>query len=219
MPSTINFTRADQKNITRKGKASFFLRFDDVGKKSLSKKSINYLQIGEERAIHERYKCKLRNNWYFIPSVWTSEAVFTKRSNLFPKMAINEAQSFVTDAFYRIRMKDNNQSKDLVFSFYNTLTLIFAELEGRYYGGGVLELTLNEYKNLSIPYRIKIKESQLKKLDKMLRTKVGINDVLGYTDQIILKDYYKMSNEDIAQLKVIHAKLVTRRLKGRKPSF
>ncbi|MFA7285399.1 MAG: N-6 DNA methylase [Candidatus Paceibacterota bacterium] len=219
MPSTNNFTKVDQKNISKRGKPAFFLRFEDVNQKSFSKEAKEYLKIGEDRLIDQRYKCKLRNNWYFVPSVWVSEGIFTKRSNLFPRMAMNEAKSYVTDAFYRIRMKDENKVSDLVFSFYNTLTLIFAELEGRYYGGGVLELTPNEYKNLSIPYCKKIKQSQLEKLDNMLRTKVGIKDVLRYTDEIILKDYYKMSNEEIAQLKTIHAKLVTRRLKNRKLGF
>jgi adenine-specific DNA-methyltransferase len=219
MPATINFTKADQQNISKKDKPSFFLRFDDMDKSSFSAKTKAYLKTGEDRKIHERYKCQLRDHWYFVPSVWASEGVFTKRSNLFPRMAVNEANSYVTDAFYRIRMKDGNKINDLVFSFYNTVTLIFAELEGRYYGGGVLELTPNEYKNLSIPFCIKIQMSQFKKLDKMLRTKTNIKDVLDYTDQIILKDYYNLSNKDISRLKEIHSKLVTRRLKSNKLNF
>jgi adenine-specific DNA-methyltransferase len=134
-------------------------------------------------------------------------------------MAVNESNSYVTDAFYRIRMKDGNKINDLVFSFYNTLTLIFAELEGRYYGGGVLELTPNEYKNLSIPYCKKIKVSAFNKLDKMLKAKTDIKEVLNYTDHIILKDYYKMTDQEISQLKKIYSKLVTRRLKTRKLNF
>lgn len=219
MPATINFTKIDQKGIAKKDKPSFFLRFEDVDKKELSKELREYLKIGEDRKLHERYKCKLRDNWYHIPSVWTSEGFFTKRSHLFPKMAVNEAKSYVTDAFYRIRMKDQNKIEDLVFSFYNTLTLIFAELEGRYYGGGVLELTPNEYKNLSIPFCKNIKDSSFAKLDKMLRTKTDIKEVLSYTDQIILKDYYKMTDQEISLLKKIYFKLVTRRLKNKKLNF
>lgn len=219
MPATINFTKADQQNISKRDKPSFFLRFDDMHENSFSTRIKSYLKIGEDRKIHERYKCRLRDHWYFVPSVWTSEGVFTKRSNLFPRMAVNESNSYVTDAFYRIRMKDGNKINDLVFSFYNTLTLIFAELEGRYYGGGVLELTPNEYKNLSIPYCKKIKVSAFNKLDKMLRAKTDIKKVLNYTDHIILKDYYKMTDQEISQLKKIYSKLVIRRLKTRKLNF
>jgi hypothetical protein len=61
--------------------------------------------------------------------------------------------------------------------------------------------------------------TQFKKLDKMLRTKTNIKDVLDYTDQIILKDYYNLSDNDISQLKEIHSKLVIRRLKSNKLNF
>ncbi len=219
MPATINFTKLDQKSISKKNKPSYFLRFEDVNKKVFSKEIQEYLKIGEGRKINERYKCKLRSNWYHVPSVWISEGFFTKRSNLFPRMAVNDAKSYSTDAFYRIKMKEQNNVKDLVFSFYNTLTLIFAELEGRYYGGGVLELTPNEYKNLSIPYCKNIKDSTFAKLDKMLRSKTDIKEVLNYTDKIILKENYKMSDQEISRLSKIYSKLVTRRLKNRKLSF
>ena len=219
MPATVNFTKLDQKNISAREKPSFFLQFEDRDKKSLSKKIRAYLETGEERLIHERYKCKLRKKWYVIPSVWLSEGVFTKRSNLFPRMAVNEARSYVTDSFYRIRMKDGYKIDDLVFSFYNTLTLIFAELEGRYYGGGVLELTPNEYKNLSIPYCKNITKSSMSKLDLMLRGKADLLNVLKYTDQIILKEHYKMNDAEIIQLQGIYLKLVTRRLKNHKLNF
>lgn len=40
----------------------------------------------------------------------------------------------------------------LCFSFYNSLTLLFSEIDGRFYGGGVLELTPNEFKGLPLVY-------------------------------------------------------------------
>lgn len=42
-------------------------------------------------------------------------------------------------------------SENLVCSFLNPLTAITAELEGRYYGGGVLELVPSEIEQLYIP--------------------------------------------------------------------
>lgn len=49
-------------------------------------------------------------------------------------------------------MRDIFSIQGLCFSFYNSLTLLFSEIEGRFYGGGVLELTPSEFKGLPICY-------------------------------------------------------------------
>lgn len=219
MPSTLRFTKKDFKEISLKGKPTNFLAFENKKKNVFSKRIQEYLKIGEELNLHKRYKCNLRDNWYHVPTVWTSEAFFTKRSSLFPKMVLNEAKVIVTDSFYRIRMKEDLDVRNLTFSFYNTLTLIFCELEGRYYGGSVLELTPNEFKNLAIPYCTKIPDLALSKLDSLLRDGVNIRKVLKYTDSIILKKQFKISDKDIIKLQDIYIKLVRRRLKALKLDF
>jgi len=91
-----------------------------------------------------------RENWYYIPSVWVSEGFFMRRSSHFPVIFVNNMSVNVTDCFYRINMKSGFNIRNLSFSFLNTLTLVLAELEGRYYGGGVLELTPKEFASLYI---------------------------------------------------------------------
>lgn len=219
MPSTLNFTKKDFSQISLRGKTGNFLAFENKNKNNFSKKIKEYLALGEEMDLHQRYKCLLRENWYHVPNVWTSEAFFTKRSSLFPKMVLNKANVIVTDAFYRIRMKEGFKAKNLTFSFYNTLTLIFCELEGRYYGGSVLELTPNEFKNLAIPYCFKSTDKEILKLDSLLRENTNIRKILEYTDNIILKKQFKISDKDIVKLQYIYIKLVTRRLKKLKLDF
>ncbi len=214
MPHTLNYLKSDYNKTLNAGKPSILLTFENKDSSSFSKGIKTYLKKGEDGKLHKRYKCKLREHWYVIPSVWKSEGFFSKRSNLIPKMALNKADVVVTDAFYRIRMKDGNKIGDLVFSFYNSLTLIFAELEGRYYGGSVLELTPNEYKNLSIPYCPDVPMAQLNKLDSLLRQRASISNILDYTDQLILKKQLGLSNEKISRIKKIYFKLLRRRLKG-----
>src|SRR5690606_34849786 len=53
--------------------------------------------------------------------------------------------------------------------FINSLTALSAELEGRHYGGGVLELVPSEIEKLLLPLPSKAKIS-LKDLDKKVRT-------------------------------------------------
>ena len=40
--------------------------------------------------------------------------------------------------------------RDLCFSFYNSITLLFAEVDGRSYFSGVLELTPTEFRGLPL---------------------------------------------------------------------
>ena len=65
---------------------------------------------------------------------------------------MNESNVYVTDSFYRANVLDQFNVNNLAFSFYNTLTMVLAELKGRFYGGGVLELTPSEFKSLKVPY-------------------------------------------------------------------
>lgn len=87
------------------------------------------------------------------------------------------------------------------------MAFVLAEPEGRFYGGGVLELTPNEFKNLSIPYIDKITDEQFKRLDTMLRESKNIETILSYTNSILFNE------TDIERLETIRKKLVDRRLK------
>jgi len=219
IPPTLRLLKSDYYEMVEKNKPAFLLDFNEKKESVYSKTIQIYLQDGKDLEINKKYKCKLRDNWYSVPSIWKSEAFFTKRSNWIPKIIVNDADVFVTDCFYRIRMKDNNNVNDLAFSFCNTLTLIFAELEGRYYGGTVLELTPNEFKNLRVPFCKNVSKKDLNDLDKIIRTKKSIKEVLNYTDEIILRRNLKISHKDILKLRNIYLTLVKRRFKGNKANF
>jgi adenine-specific DNA-methyltransferase len=155
-----------------------------------------------------------RENWYAVPSVWRSEAFFTKRSNIFPRIIKNDANAYVTDAFYRIRMKEGVDLQSFALSFHNTLTFIYAELGGRFYGGGVLELTPNEFKDLPVPDVLeKIDRHGLVLLDEMMRKGRPTEEILDLTDDIVLKRACGLSQRNIIMLRKIYLKLLRRRLK------
>jgi len=211
--SGVELTKADLQNVAELGIPTNFLVFENRSQKNFPPALKSYIKEGEIQSLHTRYKMLLRDNWYYVPSVWVSDGFFTKRSSLFPRMYINTAEALVTDSFYRIKMNEGHNIKDLVFSFHNTLSFIYAELEGRYYGGGVLELMPNEYKNLPIPFVKGVSKMQLKRFDKLLRRNAKVSDILKYTNEIILKDHYGMSSQDLDTLNEIYQKLLTRRLK------
>ena len=219
LPSSLYFTENDFQLMNKTNVPCLLIDLENKSSVNFPKKHQAYLEVGISRNLHERYKMKLRDNWYSIPSVWESEGFFTKRSNIFPRVIINEAQSLVTDSFYRIKMHDGYKIADLAFSFYNTLTFIYAELEGRYYGGSVLELTPNEFKDLTIPYVPKVKKANVQKLEKLMRSKARPNELLNFTDKVILVDYYGLKESEVERLRSIYIKLVKRRLKNKSEGF
>ena len=72
-----------------------------------------------------------------------------KRSHNVPRLILNKAGAYTTDTAYRIRSEIAPDR--LVASFLNPLTALSAELEGRHYGGGVLELVPSEIEKLLVP--------------------------------------------------------------------
>ncbi|AUT32428.1 MULTISPECIES: N-6 DNA methylase [Acinetobacter] len=110
----------------------------------------NYIQLGEQEKLNERYKCRIRKPWYKVPSIYSTEIGMLKRCHEAPRLILNSVGAYTTDTAYRITSSFTN-AENLVCSFLNPLTAITAELEGRYYGGGVLELVPSEIEKLYIP--------------------------------------------------------------------
>jgi len=185
------------------------LNNNDIVSESLSE----YLTLGVKRKIPERYKCSIRNNWYVIPNISTKpEAFFFKRSHHYPKLLKNNSSAFVTDSAYKVHMKEGYDLNSFIYSFYNSLTLIFSEIEGRYYGGGVLELTPSEFKKLPIPY-ILIDNNQFKDFTTRFENKMNIDDILAQNDFEILNTTLRLDKEAIEKLIKIRTKLISKRMR------
>lgn len=137
-------------------------------KKDLPKSVQKYVEYGEEQKLHTRYKCSVRKPWYTVPSVYATQLGMLKRAHDAPRLIFNELEALTTDTAYRIRTSQFTPQQ-LSFSFLNPLTTLYAELEGRSYGGGVLELVPSEIEKLYIPVAENI-EFDLEHFDNLVRT-------------------------------------------------
>jgi adenine-specific DNA-methyltransferase len=110
-----------------------------------------YLRTGEQRGLPGRYKCRIREPWYRVPGIVRGDLLLSKRSHLHPRVVLNEAGVFTTDTIYRGRMLNACLHPAAVAAaFHSSLTLLSAELEGRSFGGGVLELVPSEIGRLLV---------------------------------------------------------------------
>lgn len=105
----------------------------------------------------------------------------------YPLLVVNEAGPASTDTIHRVRFKDHIEPRLLSAIFFNSLTLAWAEVCGRSYGGGVLELEPREAEELPIPYKDDL-VIDIDKIDELLR-RGKETEALDYVDNIVLKDY------------------------------
>jgi len=113
-----------------------------------------YLEEGERKGFHERYKCRIRQPWYAVPVVPPPMAFLTYMSNDFPRFVLNQIGARSTNTVhgvYALEGLSARQRAGFVVAFHNSLTILSAELSGRSYGGGVLKLEPTEAEAIVVP--------------------------------------------------------------------
>ena len=212
---SVTFTKEEFQMLVEKSVPTYLLDLNQNTSLLDNTNLMNYLQIGQEREINKRYKTLMRKKWYEVPNIGIApDAFFFKRCNEYPKIIKNDAKVLATDSAYIITMKDDFKIENLIYSFYNSLTLSFAELQGRYYGGGVLELTPNEFKNLPIPY-MSLRNGEFLQFTEDFKNKNSIKDILRKNDALILKSIDNAIDDyTINKIAKIREKLFNRRIKS-----
>ncbi|MTV38650.1 Eco57I restriction-modification methylase domain-containing protein [Duganella radicis] len=180
----IIYNEAQHRANASKGSPTNFIWIRDAVD-TLPKRVREYIKTGEAQRLHTRYKCRIRSPWYTVPSVRASKIGMLKRSHDTPKLIFNELGAYTTDTAYRISIKDGIDERKLVYCFGNALTALSAELEGRHYGGGVLELVPSEIEALQIVLPKALNAFDLSELDGLIREE-SAQRVLEKQTRIIL---------------------------------
>lgn len=210
------FNQDDFAALLGNGKPSKLLCFNDNDNFANLPKSVRkYLEIGSDTGLPERYKCKKRKKWFVVPNISSvPEGFFLRRSHLYPKILKNDAGVYITDTGYKIKMREHYELNHLIYSFYNSLTLTFTELIGRYYGGGVLELTPQEFKIIPVP-NIGITEGDFNKYAEDFENKKTIDDILKGNDFFILNTSLGLAADEIKRIQEIYSVVVAKRMRHR----
>jgi len=141
--------------------------------------------------------------------------MLSKRSHRYPRVILNEAGAYTTDTIYRGRMVPGSAAAaaDLVGSFHNSLTLLTAEIEGRSFGGGVLELVPSEVSRLlvAVPRGF---GAELGRLDAIARSMnpSGEEPLVDETDRLLVKQVNGLDSAAIDQLSQARLSLQSRRM-------
>jgi adenine-specific DNA methylase len=209
--NSVIFTEKDwEKNRLSNAKAHLLV-FPDAKNLNQKNGAVKYIAHGESLGIHKGYKTGIRDDWFVVPSLKISDALFIRRNNLYPRLIINEAKAYTTDTMHRVFVKPGININAFTASYYNSLSLAFTEVCGRSHGGGVLELMPNEAERVLLPYH-KNNEILLPQIDTLIRNKIDIEEILKTTNQIILKEHFDLTQKEIKLAHNIWKKLSARRL-------
>jgi adenine-specific DNA-methyltransferase len=173
----------------------------------------SYIRSGEGSNFHKGYKCSIRDPWYVVPSVWTPDGFFFRQIYDFPRAVLNGAGATSTDTIHRLTCKDGNAER-VIANTYTWLTAASAEIEGRSYGGGVLELEPTEAERLLMPATLN-GAMPLDECDRL--TRAGrIEAVLEENARVILRGHMGLSERETRILRGIWIKMRDRRLARRR---
>ena len=216
----IKFTREDWEDNINRGAKTYLIDFPDIPYEQYSDMQREYIEKGERDGQNTGYKCRIRQRWYRVPSIWVSDAFLLRRNHLYPKFILNsEIEAVSTDTMHRIRFNGNIDHKRVLVAYYNSITLAFTEIEGRSYGGGVLEILPGEFEKVMIP---NLQDSKLitddvvnyliKEIDNYVRNDNNIESVLDLVDKTILIETLGMDKDVVNQFRQIWTILKDRRL-------
>ena len=209
--NSLCFTKADWLQNLANGAKANLLVFTPGAKENGNEGTKAYIENGEQQGINKGYKTSIRDDWYVIPSIKLSDALFLRRNNLYPKFVLNDAQAYTTDTMHRVFIKEGLNRKAFVVSYYNSLSFAFAEILGRNFGGGVLELMPSEVEGVFLPYRVE-NAKLFEKVDQMVREKKTADEILDYTDKELLQKGMGFSEKETKMARSIWYKLMGRRL-------
>jgi adenine-specific DNA-methyltransferase len=178
-----------------------------------------HLKIGEAEGLHRRYKCRIRDPWWAlpIPKNGPPTLVLTYCSNQFPRLALNEAGALSTNTLHGVRPFDSGSGHALASGFYNSLTLLSAELVGRSYGGGVLKLEPTEAEALLLPPLLPQLSELLPQVDEAIRAR-ELERALNLVDGVLLKGALGLDDNAIRTLRDGRERLSSRRRRRGQPA-
>lgn len=204
--------KRDWKRLAVDDQRVHLLHLAPINGSKLPKHLDSYISIGEKKNIHKGYKCSIREPWYAVPSVWIPDGFMFRQIYDFPRVVKNTAGATSTDTIHRMRCKTNPQS--VISNTYTHLTAASAEIEGRSYGGGVLELEPTEAGRLLMPAELAT-AMPLNECDRLVR-EGRIDDVLHENDRLVLMGQMGLSQKDCKMLRGIWEKMRDRRLARRR---
>ena len=169
-----------------------------------------HISAGEAAAVHTGYKCSIRTPWWTTPSLWVPDLFLLRQIHLAPRLTVNAAAATSTDTVHRARLHAGVDAGALAAVFHNSVTFAFAEIMGRSYGGGILELEPREAEQLPIPPPAHASADLVCDVDLLLKAN-EVEKALDLVDRHVLIDGLGLPAQTVADCRTAWASLRDRR--------
>lgn len=203
----IRFDTDDFRQVVAENRPAYLLNLQQP-RSMLAPAVREYLEIGERQKVSHRFKCRAREPWYAVPSVWQPDAMLLRQAGDMARLIHLTKKCAATDTIHRVTWKQPSRGRRHAVSFMNTWTLLASEITGRSYGGGVLELMPGEANKLPIPEPDEALEGIFDDVDARARARDMFAAVEAVDDQVLPS---QMQKGDKSLLREILNKLIQRR--------
>lgn len=207
----LQLTKEDWEGNVEDNSRAYLLDLSSFDENEFPEGLKKYIKYGEERGFDSTYKTRIRKRWYDVPSIWSPDIFYSRRIHYIPKIAgkIGSIEAVSTDTLNRISLKKQSDFKKLIIASYTSVALLFTELEGRNYGGGVLEVLPSELSKVMLPNIFdndlptnKEVDHLFNKIDNFVRTNEDkkIDLLIEEIDNFILIDKLQMPKQMVFEI-------------------
>lgn len=196
--SGLKFTREDHERWGLADRRAFLVR--PAGYNDAHEGVQRWIAEGLKSGMHERFKCARRAAWFRVelPQVPDAFATCTRFGS--PLLVLNRSGYRCSNALHSVRWHhDLTVAPEVVaVGFLTSLVSVWAELNGRRYGGGVLKVEPGTLNKVPVPLVPDV-ESAFDELDGLVRA--GQEDRARMrADEIVLADGLNLPKSDVRRL-------------------
>ncbi|KJK09241.1 methyltransferase [Terrabacter sp. 28] len=212
----LSLTRHRLNVLETEGLATFLFR--PLGEPSDA--ALRYIRAGEERGVHEAYKCRVRSPWWRVPYLRPADLFLTYMNADTPRLSSNRARVHHLNSVHGVFLQNENRAFGmnlLPIASLNSVTLLGAETVGRAYGGGMLKIEPGEADFLPMPspafltgYSEELTALRPRVAAALRRGQ--LLDAVALVDEVLLVRGLGMAEEAITAIRDDHASLTARRV-------
>ncbi|MEQ8457640.1 MAG: N-6 DNA methylase [Sandaracinaceae bacterium] len=149
--SGLEFTEEDHHAVARSGCRAFLVR--PTPALETRPGIARWVAEGEAAGVHEHHQCVRREPWFRVSLPPRPDAFVTSTRLGPPLLVLNRTSYRCTNALYAVRLNltDAVLPECIALGFLTTFVALWAELNGRRYGGGVLKVDLGALAELPLP--------------------------------------------------------------------